>query len=124
MTTEEQELKEATQVTKGIIDIIGPDIVDLEKELISDEEKMMAACAAEIFYKKYFEKRLKLIVYKNLKRNGASETIGTALFFKGALFGLEEIQEWFEKQISFARSRFDDNPKDEDPSNPIDSITD
>ena len=124
MKTEEQELKDATQSTKRILDLIDPEIVKLEEELISDEDEMLTATASEIFYNKHFKKRLKLIVYRNLKRNAASETEGTTIFFKGALFGLQEIEDWFKKQISISLSRFDKkDEEDNDPSAPIESIT-
>ena len=112
MTSEQKELKEATEVTKSILDLIGLEVVDLEDEKITDEAVMNVACEAEVFYTKIFEKRLKILAYRHLKNNATSETDGSVLFFKGALYGLQEVQDWFKKQVGIARSRFDKEEED------------
>lgn len=105
--TQEKEIKEANQLTKGLLDILGSEVIDFDDERITDEEAMIVASDAERFYKTHFEKRLKLLAFKHLKHNAISETEGSTLFFKGALYGLKEIQDWFDTQISLSNSKFD-----------------
>lgn len=109
--TEEKELKTATESIQEVLKMVTPDIVNLEKELITDEEKMNRAGDVEIFWRNHFKKVLSLLVYKQLKNSANADTSGSVMFWKGALFGLQEVEDWFVEQINLSISRFQKDEK-------------
>lgn len=121
--SEEKELKAAAESIESILKMVTPDITELERELLSDDDLRNRANDVEIFYRMHFKKALSLIVYKQLKNSAVADTSGTVMFWKGALFGLQEIEDWFEKAVNLSKSRFDKKEDESEPGNPLSLIT-
>lgn len=125
MTQQEKELQAAAELTRERLKLIDPkEILDMEKESLSEVEIMARATDAELFYMKYFEKVLKLMIYQYLQEMGVrAETPGQVLFYRGILYGLQEIvQRWFEQQVAQARSRFKDEGEELEPDQSVPQV--
>ena len=80
------------------------DIIAGEIPQLTDTELMARAGDAEIFYTKYLDKILRLMIYQQLEK-----TIGENIdiqFGRGTVNGIYLIQQWFKDQVSISRSRF------------------
>lgn len=107
--------KASRDETKRILAHLSPEeLLELEKEKLTDEERAARASDAELFYKSYFEKVLKLFTFNELTNMGKlAETTEQVLFYRGILYGFQTISDWFEDQVKISMSRFD---KPEKPS--------
>lgn len=97
---------------------IGKSIIELEKELMDNEELLMARAGdVEIFYKNHFKHVLALREHEWLRSLGekdwTKDSIEHAIWHQGALHCLKEIREWFEEQVTLSLSKF--QPKEEKP---------
>ena len=80
------------------------EIMDGEIPQLTDTELMARAGDAEIFYTKYLDKILRLMIYQQLEK-----TVGENIdiqFGRGTVNGIYLIQQWFKDQVSISRSRF------------------
>ena len=111
--SEEKELKAATESIQEILKMVTPEIVELEEERLSDDELKNRANDIEVFYRMYFKKALALLVYKQLNNSANTDTVGTVMFWKGAMFGLQEVEDWFIKGVNISLSRFEKDKKEE-----------
>ena len=107
MNNENKELKAATESIQEVLKMVTSDIVELEKEKLSDDELKNRAGDVETFYRTHFKRVLALLVYKQLKNSANADTPGSVMFWKGALFGLQEVEDWFIKAVNLSLSRFE-----------------
>ena len=119
--SEEKELKAATESIQEILKMVTPSIVSMEEEELSDEELNNRANDVETFYNIHFKKVLALLAYRQLKNSANADTTGTVMFWKGAIFGLQEVEDWFIKQVNLSMSRFE-KEEEEEPGEVIPTI--
>lgn len=104
----EQELKSATELNKEVLGDIGKSIIEIEKEILSEEEIKNRAGDVETFYRTHFKKLIALKEYEWLRSLGTNaETPAQIIWHRGALHALKEIKDWFEDQVRLSQSRFD-----------------
>ena len=94
---------------------VGKSIIEIEKELLSDEDLKNRAGDVELFYESHFKKVLALWEYEWLKSLGTKDwtkdSTEHAIWHQGAIHCLREMREWFESQVRLSRSRFDEEKK-------------
>jgi hypothetical protein len=82
------------------------DILKLLKERLSDEEAQEIAGTVEIFYRTIFEKRIKLLIQRQLEFIGTEAVNDSQLqFARGTVNGFFLIDEWFKEQVHRSLSR-------------------
>ena len=115
MNNIDKELKSAKELNKEVLGDVGKDIVEIEKELLSDAEIKNMAADVELFYNKHFKKILALKEYEWLMSLGTNaETSGQVIWHRGALRALQEIKEWFQVKVNLSLSRHDKDEEDEE----------
>lgn len=96
------------------------DIEKLKEERISEDAEKQRAADAEIFYKNHFEKLLKLFIQKQLEFIAEEATdIEKLAFSRGTINGFTLINEWFEEQVNFSLSRFEEEEEETGEIKPI-----
>ena len=98
-----KELEQTQKENKRILNSIKlEDIVD-KKKLTQDEIEAMAI-NADSFFNEYFDKELKVMMYKELERLGKeANTQEELLFSRGVIHGFGIIQEWFIRQTGISK---------------------
>ncbi len=92
----------------GSVDL--SDIDELEKKELSQNEFIERAANADIFYKTYFEKILKLFIQKQLEWIGTqASTTEQLMFGRGTINGLFLIKDWFKEQSDAITQYREDN---------------
>lgn len=108
----EEELEKSTRLLrKELGSIILDDIEDLKtkEEKLDYKQQEARANDVELFYKKHFERVIKLFIQKQLEEGvKEADTIGKVLFGRGVITGMLLIKEWFEKQVNLSMSKFDE----------------
>ena len=106
----EQETSELiSKLRKACGSINLQEIIDGENPQLSAPELMARANDAEIFYTKYLDKVLRLMSYLQQQ-----ETIHKNIYMqfgRGTVNGIYLVQQWFVKQLSISRSRFQTDGK-------------
>ena len=105
----------AKEETHRILAHLSPDeLLELEKQELTQEELENRANNAELFYKSHFEKVIKLFTFRELLEMGKeAETKDQVLFYRGVIYGLQFINDWFEDQVKISLAKFD---KEETPT--------
>lgn len=102
--------------TKKTFGNTAKSLIELDKERLTDEEESNRAGDIEVFYEIHFKKVLALKELQWLRSMGekdwTKESREHAVWHQGALFCLEEMKLWFERQVKMSRARFD---KEEEP---------
>ena len=106
--------KTAELLQKELCSISLKDIEELKNEEITDDEFKGRAADAELFYKKYFEKIIKLLIQEQIEfvANQAANDIQLA-FGRGTANGLYILDKWFKDQIAISQERFQKEEKPE-----------
>jgi len=118
--------KSATLLRHELASIDMSDILELLNEKASNNEVREIAGTAEIFYRTIFEKRLKLLIQKQLEFMGKEASNEYQLHFaRGTINGLMLIDEWFKDQVVLSLSRQGSNASkaEGEAIEPIGSIT-
>lgn len=111
MKTKEETLKAALELNKELLrGIKTEEFLKADNEVLSEEELIERANAAEIFYKNYMEKVLEVLILQQLVYLGkAAENEYMLLFGRGTLNGLYEVRKWFQQQSGLSKSRFQES---------------
>lgn len=115
MDINNKELKAAKELSKDILGDTGKDIIEIEKEELSDVELKNLASDVELFYNTHFKKVLALKEYEWLRSLGTNaETPAQVIWHRGALHCIQELREWFETKVNLSLSRFDEKENEEE----------
>lgn len=117
-------LEKSALNTKAILGSINlSDIEILQNEGLDGEEYYARASSCELFYKRYFEKVLKLLIQKQLEEIATKAlNEGQMVFGRGTINGFFLIQDWFKEQISISMERFNKDKEPEKGELPIQQI--
>ena len=89
------------------------ELEEIEAKEYTEEELNDMAADVELFYKKWGEKLLKLLIFKQLQLLGTqSQGLEDLWFARGTINGLKIVQEWFKDKSQQSTSRFD-KPEEE-----------
>jgi len=95
----------------------GKNLIEIDKERLTDEELRNRAGDIEIFYESHFKKVLALKELEWLRSMGAKDwtkvPMEHAIWHQGALYCLKEMVDWFEEQVKISRSRFEKEEESE-----------
>ena len=89
------------------------ELEEIEEKEYTEEELDDMAADVELFYKKWGEKILKLLIFKQLQILGTqSQGLEDLWFARGTINGLKIIQQWFIDKSQQSISRHD-KPEEE-----------
>ncbi len=100
-------LKEYKESTQKILELLDESVINLEddnaQEKIKEEEVNERAIDAELFWRKYMKKKLKLMTFQAIRRMGQEATVPVQVsFHRGILFAYQELFDWFNTQIGIS----------------------
>jgi len=100
-------------MSNPIEDLNCKEIEEIEEKEYTDEELADMIGDVELFYKKWGEKILKLLIFKQLQELGTkSQSLEDLWFVRGTINGLKIVQEWFKDKSRQSLSRHD-KPEEE-----------
>ncbi len=110
-------LKEYKESTQKILELLDESVINLEddnaQEKIKEEEVNERATDAELFWRKYMKKKLKLMTFQAVRRMGQEAIVPVQVsFHRGILFAYQEILDFFNTQIGISaenRKKPEDN---------------
>ena len=104
-----KELEESAKLMRHLLGSIDlSDIEDLKKVKLNDGENAGRASDADVFYRKHFDKKSKLMLEKQMEKIVKEATDEFKLQFgRGVFAGICLTREWFEKQTAISRSQGD-----------------
>jgi len=99
---------------KELIDNLNREEIEkLEAIEYTEEQLSDRAADVELFYKKWGEKILKILIFKQLQLIGTqSQSLEDLWFARGTINGFKIIQEWFNDKSQQSTSRLD-KPEEE-----------
>jgi hypothetical protein len=103
MTKEQKTADLLDTLRKECGSITLKEIIESESPQLTDTELMARAADCEIFFPKYLDKVLRLMIYNQLEKT-VGENIDVQ-FGRGTINGIYLIQQWFKDQVNISRSR-------------------
>lgn len=102
-----QELEHsAKQIKSAAINL--DDIEELKSIKLTDGENNQRAADSDVFYTKHFEKKIKLMLQKQMEKMMEEAVTEYDLqFCRGVYRGFQLVNKWFEKQKKISRSQGD-----------------